>query len=269
MQQVNFRVKAKLNILLEERLESYYWMGFLTADGYFSKENRLALRLSQKDQKHLINFCSYISCNNYKNFNYNNYQSCSISIQDNYTIPKIKTKFDLKLCKTYNPPENLTWLTGDKLIAFFIGFIDGDGCIGFQYGRNDCILRIKIHSSWLNILNYIVSSICKIINTKNPKAKINNSGYAEISISNSLILKFLKNKTKELCLPVLSRKWDKIKENNINKNEIAKIRKDTVLTAFNKGMTRKEISSKFNLTYGCVNRIIWLGAKYRKERFDE
>ena len=74
-------------------------------------------------------------------------------------------------------------------MALLAGFIDGDGCIRHpSKNRNDFVLTIKVHSSWLNILTEFNLLICD----KN-FCKINSAGYAVLTITNSEYLKGLKN----------------------------------------------------------------------------
>ena len=87
----------------------------------------------------------------------------------------------------------------------FAGFIDGDGNISNFSKRKDFFLRIKTHLSWEHVLNEFGELL---IEPK--KCKINSAGYAELSITNTLVEKKLKEKFLSLNLPLLSRKWDKI-----------------------------------------------------------
>lgn len=69
---------ADLDILLNDTYETYYWIGFIMADGNIIN-NRLRLRLSCKDKEHLEKFANFIG---YKNPNQhtNNYTSSVSSI---------------------------------------------------------------------------------------------------------------------------------------------------------------------------------------------
>ena len=67
----------KLAILLEEKNEIYYWLGFLMADGHFSKLNDIKLAVSAKDLNHLEKFGKLINANisSCKKIKYNGYTS--------------------------------------------------------------------------------------------------------------------------------------------------------------------------------------------------
>jgi len=204
------RVRGNLEKLLKNTYRAYYWIGFLMADGSINyKTYRLKIGLSMRDKIHLLRFADYINCPNVRKGNNN---SIELSIQDKYNIPKIIKKFGFVSRKSFNAC-NLFWLDNvDKnfFISFLIGFIDGDGCINYQTNRKDCAIRIKIHSSWFNNLQLLSNKICKPLNLMPNKVHINNKGYSLLGFNNSIILNFLRRKTKELRLPVLNRKWDKI-----------------------------------------------------------
>lgn len=246
-------MKRKLSRLLEETNESYYWMGFLMADGSFAG-NRLTLGLSSKDSDHLKKLYNYIGCDNtiHENLKVN---SSSFSVMDAYSVPLLKEKFQINNKKTYNPPSSLDWMEDDLRYSFIIGFIDGDGSIGKQYGREDAILRIKLHSSWLGVLDDISTFINGKINVPTIKAKINNQGYGQITFANHILLKNLKNKTIELSLPVLERKWSIINENYTNKNEIAKYRIETVRKMMESGSSNKEIREALDLKPSALSNL--------------
>lgn len=206
----NINRNGDLNILLEDTPESFYWMGFIAADGYLNQiDQRLVVGLGIKDIEHLKKLGKYLKTNtlSYKT-------NCRISVKQVGILEKISKKFQLSHNKTYEPP-NLAWITNnDLLLSFLIGFIDGDGCITNQYGRKDYKLTIKIHSNWLNILKFFeekMYELSKIDQYKQrERARINKEGYATLTISDCLVLNFLKEKTVELKLPILERKWNVI-----------------------------------------------------------
>jgi len=213
------------------------------ADGSFIG-NRLKLGLSIKDYNLLEKFYKFIDSDN--SIRHNNI-SCEFSVMDSYTIPLLREKFGINPRKTYYPPKTLLWMEPDLMYSFIIGFIDGDGSIGYQYKRSDVSLRIKIHKNWLYILNEISVFLSKKSNVPIVKAKINNQGYANINLTNHILLKSLKNKILELKLPYLKRKWDVIDENHINKNEQAKINLENVKHLMSLEYSNKMISEKLDM----------------------
>lgn len=196
---------CNLSVLLEDNYIAYYWLGFLMADGHFTK-NRIVLTLATKDQNQVQKFSDFIQ-------NKGNIQirkiNAGVAAMDAKIVPKIREKFSIKNRKTYEPCD-LTNITDDNLLlALLIGFIDGDGSIGKQ-SENSYYLRIKCHNSWLNNFFIFYDLLKRLTNIDSPKPKILNSGYAFIGISKNKIIKYLKNKTIEMNLPVLERKWNLI-----------------------------------------------------------
>jgi len=200
----NSKCLADLNILLEESLITYYWIGFLLADGNFT-DSRLKLKLAKKDNNHVKKFAQYIKYQGSLGDEEN-----SLSVMNTGYVSMLNNKFNINNRKTYNPP-NITWIKDKNLLlSLIVGFIDGDGYIGKQYKRNDCILRIKCHSSWLDNLQYMTNTLYDLVYLSPSKVKINNQGYASVNIGNSIVLKNIKLKTIEFNLPILERKWNLI-----------------------------------------------------------
>jgi len=196
---------SNLSILLDDNEITYYWIGFILADGHISN-GRLYIKLGKKDYKHLKQLANYIG---YYGKEINE-DSPELSIMNVEYINKLALKFNINSRKSYNPSNIKSINNIDLLISLIIGFIDGDGCIRKQYRRNDSAITIKCHSSWLDNLQYI-SDILYGINPFIPvKAKINKQGYAIVNICRSDVLIYLKNKINQFDLPVLNRKWDKI-----------------------------------------------------------
>lgn len=62
---VGLMMPNNIHKLLLETEEAYYWAGFLTADGSFSKNFRLSLKLSKKDKSHEYKFRNFIGYSGY------------------------------------------------------------------------------------------------------------------------------------------------------------------------------------------------------------
>ena len=195
---------ADLSVLLKDEPQSMYWVGFILADGSFSNENRLRFHLAQKDMSQVVRFSRYI---NYTG----RLQKPDISVMDSHNVPLLLKKFDIKPRKTYNPPDPLVYdqLPSDLWISLFIGFIDGDGCIS-NMRENANSIRIKLHSSWLGMLNSFSMRLSRELVSDTKPAKINNQGYAQWSTGRRDIMLKLKRATKKL--PVLKRKWSRIND---------------------------------------------------------
>jgi len=185
--------------------ESYYWLGFIMADGHFNdKTKQIQINLSEKDLPHLIKLSEYVE-----------YKKKIILPRINVNYADINDwlvdTFNITSNKTYNPCL-LSNLYNDDLFSFIIGFIDGDGTID-----NEGYLRIKCHKSWLDNLNIMVNHLT---NNDFKKGIINNEGLSFISITKIEIMKSIKKKILKLDLPVLNRKWDRVRLNKLSKQEI-------------------------------------------------
>jgi len=176
------------------------------ADGHFS-ENRVTLSINKKDINHLKKLSSYLSINH---INQNKHGVVTISFMDSFLIPQLKQKFNIKNRKTYEPCYISNIKNDNLFFSLMIGFIDGDGHITYQYKRKDHIIIIKCHSSWIDNFNIFSNKLENILNIKMAKAYINKYGYVVLNIANNKAIKYLKNKSQELNLPVLNRKWDVI-----------------------------------------------------------
>lgn len=238
---------SKLKRLLDESLESYYWLGFLMADGHFSQSNRLTVCSAKKDSTHLEKFALYTNTKiNFFNVKIKNksYSQCEVSVMDTETISVLKNKFSISNRKTENPP-NLKQLKGNKLFAFKIGFIDGDGCITNQTNRSDVSLRIKCHQAWKDNLEFLFGN-----------AKINNQGYAQVCISDNTKIRKIKKKALDLNLPLMERKWDKVNLCSTSRCENSKSNLQKIKILLNQNISQKEICKSLNLSPSAVSLTI-------------
>lgn len=219
---------ADLSKLLVDSYAAYYWMGFITADGFFSGTNYLGLALSQKDVDHLRRFVSFVD-GDLTRIRKNKLGMCDFKCGDNIVVPMIQEKFCLCQNKTKNPPQ--VQIKDDEFfLSYFIGLIDGDGWIGRQTGgRKDSVISITLDSSWFDFLSFTEQRIYDIIaispSPRNKLAKLKTTksvfnhpkktySYTSVSamirFSNHLIVEQLKAFALTHNLPILERKWCKI-----------------------------------------------------------
>lgn len=202
--------KGNLEFLLEETNESYYWIGFILADGSFDRNKRLKIVLSRKDKSHLELFSLKTNSNvkdTISKLNNMEYEQSTISIMHTDIVSKILNKFDIKSNKTINPPDMKFYenINKEKLFSLFVGYIDGDGSIGKKHKRDDSYIRIKVHKNWLDFIDFFNKKL-----EINSPLKITNSGYSLLQISNYKICKKIKSEMLSLNIPFLKRKWDLI-----------------------------------------------------------
>lgn len=206
----SFRRSSDCSPLLEETVESYYWLGFIMADGHISNGKRLRVSISIKDDAHLKKLSKLIECKTTYHSRDDGDQ-IYLSVQDDEKIPILVRKFDIQSNKTENPCK-IDAINDDALfLSWLVGFIDGDGYVGNQWGRKDYQIRIKCHKSWLKNFLYIQKRLSAIFGVKMSKAKLNNFGYANVSICNNRVIIGLKKFVLDNSLPALERKWDIIK----------------------------------------------------------
>lgn len=227
---INRHTKFKyhnLENLLSDQLESFYWIGFLLADAWFSDNGQLTLGLAYKDIDHLMKFSKFVNNENsiyIRNFKSQSsdkmLKSCSISLRDKFVVDKIIEKFNIIPPKTYNPPsvEIFKQFSYDQTLSLIIGFIDGDGSFSKpKTNQKHVNLKISCHKCWSVVLQFFATFI-----GSSTRYKINSDDQAEIANGRFSELKTLKAFCINNNLPILSRKWDRIDLNYLTKYEIKK-----------------------------------------------
>jgi len=203
------RMKGELSVLLGDSNETYYWLGFLVADGHFQERGLLSVTLAAKDLHHLEKLAAFLKITNIKT---RRSSAVSIGALDKYIINLVCKKLGIDHNKTKHPMsiEALQAMTDDHFYSFLIGFLDGDGCIGFQTGRADVNIRISCYGTWMPVLQYFGQRLNQRLGIHSPLAKLNKRGFASVQWTNNTIARFLKHEIFTLNLPALSRKWDKV-----------------------------------------------------------
>lgn len=156
--------------------EKAYWLGFLYADGYISKDKSLiTLTLSSKDREHLIKFANFLKTNSpirdYKvkgnrgTLTKESYNASSINIYSNII------KNDLITLGCVNKKSLILTFPKEKLIPkefirhFIRGYFDGDGSVFISHEhhwRNQTLTNV-IHWRFIGTLN-MLENIKKQIN---------------------------------------------------------------------------------------------------------
>lgn len=254
-----------LEKLLINNPETLYWVGFLTADGcFFFPRYCVSLSVSEKDKAHIINFSKFISsnineyCAKLGNRYFKQYTTSKAGKKE---FIKLIKKFQFISDKTHNPPE-IDIKNNNLFLSFFIGYIDGDGCI--YKDENDNYLSIECHANWENTLNkwfkrcWDLSGIQTDLTSsfKIPKVHITKPhNLARIRTSNWRFLWFLKNKAISLKLPILERKWEHVKKKN-KRFEISLKKRITIMNFYKKGLNGDKIAKLLKMDFGYVYEII-------------
>ena len=176
---------------------SCYWLGFILADGHNNGKS-IQINLSIKDKLHILKLKELIGDFKVKE---NNTQ-IRIGIYDKKTCKKLSNDFMWVSNKTKNPPTIPTSLTNDQLFSIIIGFIDGDGTIS-----NKGNIRIKCDKSWKNILE----TFYKNLTGESKEFDITSDNCSIIYFSKLEILKNIYIKANNLNLPLMERKWNRLK----------------------------------------------------------
>lgn len=224
--------KCDLSRLLEDSYEACYWLGFLFADGHFSKKNRLKVVLSEKDRLHLEKLKSFLSISScMRQYVLANKVYYEISAMDTKVFKILAEKFNTSSNKTKEPCD-ISKLSEDKLFCLSVGFIDGDGSITKVHKRLHPQLTVKCHANWLGNLRLMYPYA---------STRLDSRGYAKSVITDSEVLKNIKTRAIEYNLPILQRKWDNIDLSFTSRNQRTKDNLPIIKDLLIKGFSQKEI----------------------------
>lgn len=233
-----------LTVLLDDTPLNYYWIGFLLADGHFSKSNQIQVNLCDKDLPHLKKLANYLSYEKVLN-------KPNLYVQDTMVVKSLKTKFGISNNKTYHPPKSLPRVSDELLISLLIGFIDGDGSINHKG-----YLYIKIHKTWLKILKDMLD----FLSNGDFNISINNDGLVLGMITKIEIMKSIKRKGQNLSLPMLERKWDRVDLTKMSKTEKRHQYDKECHKLFNDGIKIKDVITQLgysrSFVYGSYQRFL-------------
>lgn len=202
---VNRQNKNNLKILDLENLtpNTAYWWGYIMADGHISERSIIC---NSKDKEYLMKLSNLLNakihCRNYIN-QYNGKMSeiYKFSVDNKNLISKWRSILNIEnSAKTYFPP-NLN-VFNNLFIYFFIGFVDGDGCI---WNPKYPALKIELHKSWLSNLEWMKTKLHEL-GFVSAKTKIGNKNTAVLTIGNRDDIINISSYCKEV--DYMERKWD-------------------------------------------------------------
>ena len=247
---------------MKEEPQTYYWLGFLMADGSF-KERQIQIKVSNKDRNHLVKLDDFLG---FTGRIFEDQSICRRTYSSKKVVDCLKKKFKISSRKTYSPffiDENMD---RDLFLSLFIGFVDGDGSISKGNYSN---LSISCHESWYN--NFIKFknklAIClgedledfKVYKNFEKRIKFEKEYSSKVSIfriNKNSILKKIKFKAIELNLPIMERKWNNINLQKINSIEKSKLRLQEIKKLSEEGYFYKDIARNIGLGHKYVKSII-------------
>ena len=208
--------------LLDDSLETFYWTGFLMADGNFKRYGdsiiKLRCTLAAKDRPHLERLADKFKTRIHDKIS-NGRPQVELSVIDTKVIPAYVSKFNITTNKTYSPPstEILRKFTDSQLLAMLVGFIDGDGCITTpRYkGKGNTIVLVS-HISWLHNISLWNDVLYNNSGYDKTTLPYLSNGYVRATWSNRMVLSYLKLFAIANNLPILNRKWDRINLCNVH-----------------------------------------------------
>lgn len=204
--------KGTLEPLFSKTLESFYWLGFIAADGYVSKTGHFMVSQAEKDKETLDKLAIYLNTNIYTmpaktNGFKNTSVAYRINIADKVLGLKLRKMFGVRddLPKTYTGIDLSFIKTKEQAAAFLIGYLDGDGSLN----KNYLSYTVECHKSWYETLKILIQKLpsdMQNINLKIGFKKTHNKDYCQFRVKNDAsknIIKFAKDNN----LPCSSRKF--------------------------------------------------------------
>lgn len=180
-----------------------YWAGFIAADGCIM-DNMVRIKLQSQDRDHLVRFandCGFTG----PVYDRDSYVSLGVYGVP-YWVSDLKTRFNITPRKTSTllPPNSLT---REQTIAFIVGLVDGDGCISYDTNNHTHRLDICGTESMMRWVQDSMRAVCPEV--CNATVRFYSSGLARWTMA-ARACRWLNDYAKELDLPVLSRKWNKL-----------------------------------------------------------
>lgn len=198
--------KNNLDPLLQCTPKSFYWLGFILADGSFYK-TIFELTLANKDRKHLQLFSNFI---NFKGKIKKRVKQkyVKISFANKFSLKEVMKSYGIKYRKTYNPPPFTRYkkFSNNMLSSMLIGLIDGDGYIGTNGSKNARIIKIQVHITWYLFYTSLFKKLKLAYTTKT------HNNLVLFRLYRGKTLQYLYNKAIINKIPILKRKWNLIKD---------------------------------------------------------
>ena len=205
----SIRVNSLDKLIEDESLQTFYWIGFLLADGSFYNESEFEFGLKDSDKDVLEEFGKYI---NYVGEirHRESTNSNRIYFSNSLSIPKFMSKYGFNFNKTYNPNDfnYFKSYSKEQLLSLLIGIVDGDGSIsinGTEYANQ---ITITAHNRWESFYK----NLFEFLEIEWHCTKRDNCNTISIRICKREYCLMLKRFILNNKLFYLQRKWNKIIE---------------------------------------------------------
>lgn len=180
-----------LEPLFSKTLESFYWLGFIAADGYVSKTGHFMVSQAEKDKETIDKLAVYLNTKVYimpKQKTRFNSESVvyRVNVADKILGIKLRHMFGIRddLPKTYTGIDLNFIKTKEQAAAFMVGYLDGDGSLS----RGVISYTVECHKSWYETLKTLTNKLPKSMQNVNLRIKFKksaNKDYCLFSIRNN------------------------------------------------------------------------------------
>lgn len=194
-------------LISEKSLETFYWIGFILADGSFYN-NRFEFGLKEDDVDVLKAFAAYIEFKGDIKHR-DSTKSNRIQFNNKSSIEKFMKEYGFDYNKTYNPCsfESFKNYSKEQITSLLIGIINGDGNIQENGSTYANAITITAHKLWKSFYEDLLNFLEIPLHIS--KREDNNSITIRICKREYCIA--LKHFIVNNNLFYFSRKWDKIK----------------------------------------------------------
>lgn len=206
------RYKVNHDFFYKNDQFSFYWAGFLAADGCILDKKGstkiISLGLSKKDEDHIEKFKNnlqaenpigrYLIKNSKRNPAWKDCWKSEIKIMSNELCKSLE-RFNImpRKTKTYKFPE---WLMNNPLVHHFMrGYFDGDGSLFFSLGKTkktkQLYFNLRGTSNFLTVYRSVLEEKCNLTEKDKPIRINNGIGVLEYGGNGIVgkIVKFLYN----------------------------------------------------------------------------
>lgn len=192
--------------LLQDDPVTFYWIGFILADGHITADGMLSILLADQDEEHIRQFADLIGSQVNRAP-----KRVIVRARDKRIVPMLASKFDIAPRKTYDPPvmRNYTFET-DAITALIAGFIDGDGSINRRAASHGSSAKLVVHAAWLENLKFMKEHVRRLCPGRfEQDAVLDARGRASLTLTGWELFR-LKEEAARLKLPLMTRKWSKV-----------------------------------------------------------